>query len=434
MAYAKWAKKDELKKQLLLEEVGGELKIDSSGLPVMCDNKFLYVDKRINHSLVIGSSESGKTQAITLPMLRLAMLAGESVVVHDCSSELYETTKDDFLNYGYNVLKINFDDAQSSNHWNPLDLPHKLYMDGNLDKAQEMVWDLGFYLLNEVLDDKIDPFWINSAVDYFTGITLYAFENNDSVNLNIIGNIDRIVQADPLGFIEKIEKNSNIYINLFGVLNAPVDTRGGIFSMFNQKFKKYISKQNLSKMMSNSDFNVESIGNEKTIVYVISGNSNNSEHLLPLLISQIYFAKSEYFWLNSNRINMIIDDFYILYPIKNFAKVLNYSRSINIIFTIIIRGFNDLKNVYGKEGSEIIKVCFTNIMYLLSKDLNTLQEISNFCGNINDNGTIKPLITIEELKTLKMFEAIYITTRVMPYKTNLLPYFKIDKFVPLNSN
>ena len=33
------------------------------------------------------------------------------------------------------------------------------------------------------------------------------------------------------------------------------------------------------------------------------------------------------------KINIIVDDFFGLYPIKNFEKMLNYSRGINIIFT-----------------------------------------------------------------------------------------------------
>ena len=38
----------------------------------------------------------------------------------------------------------------------------------------------------------------------------------------------------------------------------------------------------------------------------------------------------------------------------------------------------------------------------------------------------KPLITMEELKTLKVFEAIVLIPRVMPFKTILIPDFKIN--------
>ena len=156
-------------------------------------------------------------------------------------------------------------------------------------------------------------------------------------------------------------------------------------------------------------------------------NSNNSEHLLPLFIHQVYCAKSKYS-KKEGKISIIMDDFYGLHPIRNFAKMLNYSRSLGIMFTILIRGFNDLNNTYGKEQTEIIKLCFVNILYLLSQDVNTLEEISSLCGNASIiDRKILPLISVEELKTLKMFEAIIITPRIMPFKTQLLPYYKIEK-------
>ena len=48
------------------------------------------------------------------------------------------------------------------------------------------------------------------------------------------------------------------------------------------------------------------------------------------------------------------------------------------------------------------------------------------CGNTEFNGKIKPLITEEELKILKTFEAIILIPRFMPYKTSLIPDYKIE--------
>ena len=39
---------------------------------------------------------------------------------------------------------------------------------------------------------------------------------------------------------------------------------------------------------------------------------------------------------------------------------------------------NDLLNVYGKENTEMIKMCFGKIIYLLSNDIYTLEEISKY--------------------------------------------------------
>ena len=49
------------------------------------------------------------------------------------------------------------------------------------------------------------------------------------------------------------------------------------------------------------------------------------------------------------------------------------------------------------------------------------------CGNKSSDGKILPLVSVSELKTLKMFEAIILAQRVMPYKTKLCPYYKLTE-------
>ena len=426
MNFARWETEENMKKYIPLIGVNWNTEVKSSGLPMAYDDNYLYISDRLNHTLVIGSTGSGKTQTITLPLLELANKAGESVVIHDTTNELYEATKDRFKQNGYNIIRLNFDDAIDCNSWNPLDLPYRLYKEGNKDKAQDMLEELAFYLLNDLEEVNADPFWINSAINYFTGLTLYAFENEKEVSLNTIRELDTLVKENGTNFKDKLDKKSSAYINLSGVLNAPPETKGSILAVFSQKIKRFISKENLNNMLSKSDFDITNIGKEKTIIYVISGNSNNSERLLPLLISQVYYAKDEYS-KKEGKINIIVDDFFGLYPIKNFEKMLNYSRGISITFTLMIRGFNDLKNKYGKENTEILKLCFANIVYLLSQDIETLEEISNLCGKTCEDGIVKPLISIEELKTLKIFEAIILIPRIMPIKTKLLPYYEMKK-------
>lgn len=426
MSFAKWETEENMKKNIPLIGINGETEVKASGLPISYDDNYLYISDRVNHSLIIGSTGSGKTQTITLPLLEIANKAEESVVVHDTTNELYETTKDRFKENGYKIIRLNFDDAMNCNSWNPLELPYRLYNEGNKDKAQDMLEELAFYLLNDLEEVNADPFWINSAINYFTGLTLYAFENEKEVSLTTIRDLDTLVKESGKDFKDKLDKKSNVYINLSGILNAPNETKGSILSVFSQKIKRFISKENLNQLLSKSDFDIAGIAKQKTIIYVVSGNSSNSERLLPLLISQIYYAKDEYS-KKEGKINIIVDDFYGLYPVKNFAKMLNYSRSIYITFTLMIRGFNDLKNKYGKEETEILKMCFGNLVYLLSQDIETLEEISNLCGKTNEDGVLKPLISVEELKTLRVFEAIILIPRIMPIKTKLLPHYEMKK-------
>lgn len=427
MFYARWCKDTEMKN--ILTKIDVKKEIANTGTPITYEKDNLYITNKGGHTLVIGSTGSGKTQTTILPETKLSLLAGESVVINDPMGEIYKKTAHNFKEKGYNIIAINFDNPNTGSTWNPLDLPYTFYKEGKTDKAINLIEDLGYYLFTDLPHKEIDLFWTKSATDYFTGLTLYLFENApyEEINLNSVYNLSNELLNDSIchKFLEQLNKNSAIYYNLTGTLNAPTDTKGGIISTFNQKIKKYISLNNLANMLSSSNFDIKEISNEKTAIFIISGLTTYSNYLIPLLVSQIIVSVDEY-GKKEKYLNMILDEFDTMLPIKNFARVITYSRGIKVKFTVVIKSYIDLTNAYGKENTEVIKSCFPTIIYLLSNDIYTLEEISKMCGNTETSGKVKPLITVEELKVMKTFEAIVLIPRMMPYKTNLLPDYKIN--------
>lgn len=427
MNYARWATNEEMKS--ILTPVNLETGVKKSGIPLMYDDKYLYINDNAVHSLIIGSTGSGKTQATILPVLKLAMMAEESVVITDPKGELYERTCGELTKRDYNIITLNFDNSKKGNSYNPLTLPYKLYKGNELDKSIALIENLGYYLFVDPKEKNLDSFWNNSTIDYFTGVTLYLFENGKEEEINLssvynIGNqIEKLEKREE--FLNKLDKNSSIYYYVSGTLQAPLETKGGILATFNQKMKKYLGKENLNNMLATSDFDITNITKEKTALFIIGGHSIYSDNLTPLLVEQVIEAADTY-GDKVRRLNMILDEFDYLLPIKNFEKVINYSRSINVKFTVAIKTYLDLINTYGKEDAEMIKLCFGNIIYLLSNDIYTLEEISKLCGNEYKYNTSTPLITVEELRTLKIFEAVIISQRMMPFKTKMLPDYQID--------
>ena len=430
MKYASWESKEEMKKNL--KGVNLQTGVMKSGLPIMYDDEYLYVDDRVNHSLIIGSTGSGKTQAITLPMLRMEMMAGENMIVNDVKGELYSKMADKLTKEGYEVIAVDFENPNLGDSWNPLLFPYKLYKDGYVDRALEMVEDIGYYLLS---NDKIDgdSFWTNSAVDYFTGLVLYLFEKGqeDEINLNSIyamsaNGTDSVGKVDYFDLLmNSLDKESNIYCNLSGTLLAPKETRGSIIAVFSQKIKKYITREALSNMMATSSFEINDINNKKMAIFIINGRNTFTNSLVPLFVSQIFNSVDLY---GKNRtINILLDEFDTLVPIKDFGRIVNYSRGLSIRFTMFINSYIDLNNTYGIDNADIIKMYFGNIIYLLANDLTTLEEISKTCGNqMTEDGKVEPLITVEELKVFEPFEALALTIRRMPFRTKLLPDYQID--------
>lgn len=424
MSFSRWATKEEIKGRLKGIRLNDN--INTSGIPLLKEGEELYISDSDMHNLVIGCTGSGKTQSVILPSLKLSIKSNESILVNDPLGELYKSNAKKLQEEGYNTILLDFQDSRYGNNWNPLTLAYKLYKEGNTDKAIDLIDDLGYYLFEDPTRTNSDPFWVNSVINYFGGLTLYLFENakEEEINLKSIETLTNQISESKLSqeFIEKIDSNSLIYSKLVGILKAPAETKGSILAVFRQKIEKFIAKENLTNMLSTTDFDITNILKEKTAVFIVSGTSTQSESLIPLFVNQIIDAVSIYD-KRERKLNMLLDEFDSLLPIKNFVKKLEYSRSLGIKITVCIRSFIHLQNMYSKEEVEILKMCFGNIIYLLSKDIYTLEEISKYCGEVKEN---TPLISKEELQTLEPFEAIVIMTRMMPIRTKLQADYKID--------
>ena len=105
----------------------GEVKKD--GIPVMAkltdkDRDMKVVFNSPCHSLVIGSTGSGKTTTFVSPMIQLlgASAAGSSMIVTDPKGELFSLHSKYLVSRGYDVKVIDLRDTYSSYRWNPLDM------------------------------------------------------------------------------------------------------------------------------------------------------------------------------------------------------------------------------------------------------------------------------------------------------------------------
>ena len=425
MAYSRWATVEEIKEKLTPVNYDSEIK--KSGIPMMYDDENLYIRDNESHTMVIGSTGSGKTQTTMLPQLRLAIKAQESFIVHDVKGEIYDILSGELKKQNYNTIVINLDNPTVGNNFNPLYYPYELYKKGQKDDAIELLENVGYYFCcDEKIDKSVDPFWTNSAISLFVGVALYLFENakEDEINLrsllNIVYNFDKFSEE-----VKKCDKTSDIYINASNIVLAPNETRGSILAVFLQQIRLFVSRETLLKMISTSNFDITNIEKEKTALFIISNNRTYSRKLIPLIIEECYYAAT-YTNDKSRRLNIVIDDFENLVPIKDFNNMLTLARSNNIKFSIFIKSLLELRNAYGVEGTEVLKMVFGNIVYLLSNDNETLEEISRLCGKEQTERGLEPLVTVEDLKLLKNFEAVILIPRINPIKTKLLPDFQID--------
>ena len=73
-------------------------------------------------------------------------------------------------------------------------------------------------------------------------------------------------------YFKSKESTNPAYLNAAGTIDAPNDTKGSIISVFRQKINIFAMAENLSEMLSKSDFDMRDIGRKKTAVFLLKNN------------------------------------------------------------------------------------------------------------------------------------------------------------------
>lgn len=444
--FGRFAKEDEYKKYKDVEPVELNAKeATTAGFPLVYDKKknLVYVDNGEAHSLVIGATGSGKTQMVINPLVNILAKKGESMIISDPKGEIYEKNGEMLRELGYDVIVVNFRDPQKGSCWNPYTLPYKYYKEGNQDKANELLNDMA---INIATDEKADdPFWTNSAADYLTGLSLGMFEDapEDEISISTV-NLMMTVGDEKVGsstyikeYFKMKDPASPAAINALGTINAPQETKNSIDSVLKQKIKVFAVTQNLAEMLSRSDFDMETIGERKTAVFMIIQDEKTTYHALAtIFVKQCYESLIAVAQRHGGqlpvRTNFLLDEFANMPKFKDITTMITAARSRQIRMTMIIQNFAQLKQVYGNEDAETIRGNCGNILYLLTGELSALEEISKLCGDKivkvgkDKKEETRPLITVTELQRFKQDEVLVLKHRLPPLRTKFLPFWNTD--------
>ncbi len=442
--YSRWAKDKEI---MTAKEVVKVPFIDKvaevGGTPIVYDKENAYIDNSNLHTLVIGATGSGKTAGIINPTMKHLIKAKESIIITDPKGEIYEDNYSLLKQAGYQIIVLNFREPQKGSCWNPYNLPYKYHQSGDYDKANELLNDLA---TNIIVDGQgQDPFWQNSAADYLTGLGLALFQdapleeiNINSINLMINQGEERYGASTYMKEYYKMQDPTGpIAINLAGTVTTADETKAGIMSVLQQKIKTLAVTRNLSEMLSKNDFDMASIGEKPTAVFLIVQDEKTTYHsLATTFIKQCYECLISTAYKHGGslpvRTNFLLDEFANMPKMKDIATMVTAARSRHIRFTFIIQNFAQLDKVYGKDDAQTIRGNCINTIYLLTGELSALEEISKLCGDKivrvgkDKKEETRPLVTISELQRMKPDEYVLVRHRCPPYKGKLKMDYNTD--------
>lgn len=424
------------------------------GVPLGISDNFVFVDSSDSHTMVLGATGSKKSRLVIMPMVRILADAGESMVISDPKSEIYERTSGYLKQKGYDISVINLRNPSLGNTWNPLYIPFLYYNLGDFDKAYEFANDIATNLCLAEMTLK-DPFWDYSSRDLFFGLELllfkYCHENSGDLNCSNIANLLRLRNYLFKGYYSNSKNNIidsssilNQYMNndfitsaaLIGTVNAPEKTQASILSTFDEKMRCFTIQPQLLSLLSSNNINLDSIGDRKTAIFVIMPDEKTTYHkLVTLFIKQsyeyiVYKAQKKRNGMMPIRINYILDEFASLPSIKDFPSMISAARSRNIRFTLVVQNKHQLFGKYESDAATIQSNC-NNWIFLTSRELDMLHEISILCGKKKNSD--KPLVPMDFLQHLNKDkgEALVLSGRLYPIITRFADIKKYDGDQPL---
>ncbi len=325
-------------------------------------------------NIVIGKINTGKTRGLMLKEVERAIENNENLLILDNKEEYYGTYAKRMQETGYNVQVLNLKDAKQSHGFNPLVLPYTIYKNGNIDMAVDLIRIMALEIFKE---DSVntDPYWCNSAADYFVGLVMILFKEGkeDEINLGSIGVMltqGEEKQDDKLlmrSYLEKLNPLDIVYITAATVAFAPTDTRASILSVMRQKINMFFMRQNLLSVLCSNDIKLTEL-KDKTAIFIIGNERTNI--IANILIHQLITIVE----LNKMPFTLLLDNFDSLPVLIDFKNLIEDASHNNLKVSVVIRDKDEIENRYGKYN--ISK--FQNVIEVDEKKLDLMEIGTSF--------------------------------------------------------
>ena len=123
-------------------------------------------DTRMNRNIAVyGASGSMKSRAFARNMIFQCVARGESLIITDPKSELYESTATYLENAGYIVKSFNLVNPENSDSWNCL---------GEISGQETMAQVFADVIIQNTGSAKGDHFWDNAEMNLLKALILYV--------------------------------------------------------------------------------------------------------------------------------------------------------------------------------------------------------------------------------------------------------------------
>lgn len=404
---ANWMSDKELKSVLELttaEKATGMILGERKG-QLVC----LPENTRLNrHCAIFGASGTMKSRAVVRNALFSAIRRGESVLISDPKSEMYNDTSELFRRNGYEVKVLNLVDPKHGDSWNCM---------SDLNGDTMMAQVLTNVIIGNTSSGKGDHFWDNGESNLLKALVLYTDLDNslppERKNLAYVYQLlTRNSEKTLTAMFEKLPMDhpARAPFNLFAQSSDTV--KSGIILGLGTRLQ-VLQNEAVKRLVSFSDIDLTAPGRRKCAYYIILSDQETSMAFLSSLFFSFLFIKLTRFADNSPEgrcpipVNLILDEFNNIGRIggapdgSDFCRSLSVIRSRDIRVMIAVQSLGQLQNRYPNNlWAEIIGNCDIQLMLGCTDDV-TADYISDRSGDmsiqVDSTMTVKKTVAVAQV-------------------------------------
>ncbi len=400
----------------------------SLGLEKINNREKIYYNDEDTHSIILGATRSGKGRTVLLQTIGIQGLAGENIILSDPKGELFCYTNEFLKNLGYKVIALDFEEPEKSNGYNFLQNVIDYVNEGDITRAIDSTEDIVDMLVQK---GSNEPIWENGEKSVLAFvILLVVIENKERPEYQNLTNayhfLSKMCIPDENGkiplnkYIQELDDNHPAKLKASIALVAPEKTRGSFFTSALSTLRLFANPF-IYEMSKQTDFDINDSTEKRAIFIILPDQKKTYNSLAGLFISQYYNSLIKNAKANGNRlqrrVNFNLDEFGNYPAINGMESKMTVSAGYGIRFNLFIQSFAQLKSVYDEDVARVLKDNAETLIYLRSKDTETLKEVSERLGTYtainvtesNGKGSFtsstsyieRPLLNYKEVEKIK---------------------------------
>lgn len=366
----------------------------------MLGGKFLCIPEktRMNGNLAVyGASGSMKTRSFCMNRILQSAARGESLIICDPKSELYEKSSEYMRDLGYTVRVFNLVSPENSDSWNCLK-----EIEGQELMAQLFV---DVIIKNTNGTGKSDRFWDSGEMNLLKALVLYVDLTYPPEQRNI-GEVYNLItqcsesQLDSLFDVLPLTHPAKAPYSLYQ--RASDSVRSGVISGLGSRLQVFQSEL-IKKITAYDEISLELPGQRPCAYYLVTSDQDSTfDFLASLFLSFAFIKLVRYADANCPggrlpvSVHVLGEELTACGTISELSRRISVIRSRNISMSCVFQNLAGLQNRYPQnQWQEILGNCDVQL-FLGCTDQLTAEYVSQRTGiaSVAVSSTSKALSTL----------------------------------------